>query len=93
MAIPSENKPSKTGIVSPAPLIPGDNKGSVKVSDDITMAQANAVAMNDFLPTRSPLESPTIMVQGFTSGMFAGSAEYALSVIGILCIVYGIVAK
>ena len=85
--------PSKSGLSVPAALIPGDNKGSAKVNEDLTMAQANAVAMNDFLPSPTPLESPPVIIQGFTSGMHVGSTEYALSVIGILCIVYGIVAK
>ena len=85
--------PSKSGLSVPAALIPGDNKGSAKVNEDLTMAQANAVAMNDFLPSPTPLESPPVIIQGFTSGMLVGSTEYALSVIGILCIVYGIVAK
>ena len=85
--------PSKSGLSVPAALIPGDNKGSAKVNEDLTMAQANAVAMNDFLPSPTPLESPPVIIQGFTSGMLVGSTEYALSVIGVLCIVYGIVAK
>jgi hypothetical protein len=84
---------SKPGIGVPAALIPGDNKGSVKANEDLTMVQANAVMMNDYLPAPSPPEQNTITVQGFTSGMLMGSAEYALSVIGVLCIVYGIVAK
>jgi hypothetical protein len=89
MATPSNSQTSKAGLSVPAALIPGDNRGSAKINEDLTMAQANAVSMNDYLPSPTPLESPAVIIQGFTSR----STEYALSVIGILCIVYGIVAK
>jgi hypothetical protein len=92
MAAPSESQSSKSGLSVPAVLISGDKKGaakSAKINEDITMAQANAIAMNDYLPVRTPLETDAVIVEGFTSR----SAEYTLSVIGILCIVYGIVAK
>lgn len=93
MATPADLQPSKPGLRVDTALISDKNKASAKINEDLTMAQANAVAMNDYLPSPTPLESPPVIVQGFTSGMYVGSAEYALSVIGILCIVYGIVAK
>jgi hypothetical protein len=58
-----------------------DEKPSVMV----TLGQTNRpVTVVPKVPTVS-----TVSTDGFSSG----SAEYALSVIGVLCIVYGIVAK
>ncbi len=97
MTTPPERKTSAAPIKVTESIIPGDNKGSTNVNMDIAKVQANSVTMNQYLPIRSPLETgPVIKTQGFISGpelFYSESAEYALCVIGILCIVYGVIAK
>ena len=94
MTTPPERQTSAAPIKVINPLIPGANKGSANLNMDIAKVQSNSVTMNQYLPIRSPLKSEAIVkTQGFTSGPYPESAEYALCVIGVLCIVYGIVAK
>jgi hypothetical protein len=92
MSVPPERQTSAAPISVTYPPI--NNKGSVKVNEDIAKAQANAVTMNEYLPIRSPDASNPVTIEGFMSGPAQfHSGSIALSVIGILCIVYGIVAK
>jgi len=92
MTTPPERQTSAAPIRVTEPLI--HNKDSANLNMDIAKVQSSSVTMNQYLPVRSPLKSGAVIkTQGFTSGPYSESAEYALCVIGILCIVYGVVAK
>lgn len=94
MSTPPERKTSAAPIHVNLPLLPGKHKESDKLAMDIAATQANAVTMNHYLPIRSPLSSPAVTyTPGAVESFCSGSIEHALSVIGILCIVYGIVVK
>jgi len=94
MTTPPERLTSAAPVKVQLPLIPGKHKESDKLAMDIAATQANAITMNQYLPVRSPLASPAVTyIPGAVESFCSGSAEYTLSVIGILCIVYGIVAK
>jgi len=97
MTTPPERLTSAAPIHVTHALLPGKHAASDKLAMDLASAQANAKTMNQYLPIRSQLASPPVIyTPGSTSApepFCSGSTEHALSVIGILCIVYGIVAK
>jgi hypothetical protein len=94
MTTPPERLTSAAPLKVHLQLIPGKHKETDKLAMDITATQANAITMNQYLPVRSPLARPAVTyIPGAVEPFCSGSAEYTLSVIGILCIVYGIVAK
>lgn len=97
MTTPPERLTSAAPIHVKHVLLPGKHVASDKLAMDMAAAQSNARTMNQYLPIRSPLASPPVV---YTPGSISapepfcsGSTEYALAVIGVLCIVYGIVAK
>jgi hypothetical protein len=86
---------STSALTIPATLIQGDKTGSDKINTDLTMAQANSITNKTYLvPSGPPATSASVIIPGqVVQGFCSESTEYALSVIGVLCIVYGIVAK
>jgi len=81
--------------------VPGNMTDIHKLATSITEVQAQSAMSQQKLPPTSPPERAAVMIiPGQTNlpvnvieKFSSWSGEYALSVIGILCIVYGIVAK
>ncbi len=103
MAAPPRNLSNAPIIIKPE-LLAG--KSTIKISTELAQAQADAAMLSQNQAISSPPEKPSVMVTlnktdlpvtvvptVSTDGFSSGSAEDALSVIGVLCIVYGIVAK
>ena len=106
MAAPPGNLSNAPIIIKPE-LLAG--KSTIKTSTAMANVQAQAAVLKQNQAISSPDEKPSVMVtldqttlpvtvvpkvqKAQTDGFSSGSAEYALSVIGVLCIVYGIVAK
>lgn len=100
MAAPPGNLSNAPIIIKPE-LLAG--KSTIKTSTELAKAIAQARVLKQNQADNSPDEKPSVMVTlgqanlpvtvVQTDGFSSGSAEYALSVIGVLCIVYGIVAK
>jgi hypothetical protein len=103
MAAPPGNLSNAPIIIKPE-LLAG--KSTIGISTELARAQADAIVLSQNQAISSPPEKPSVMVtlgqtnrpvtvvpKVPTDGFSSGSAEYALSVIGVLCIVYGIVAK
>jgi hypothetical protein len=103
MAAPPGNLSNAPIIIKPE-LLAG--KSTIKTSTEMANVQAQAAVLRQNQAISSPDEKPSVMVtlgqanlpvtvvpKASTDGFSSGSAEYALSVIGVLCIVYGIVAK
>lgn len=106
MAAPPRNLSNAPIIIKPE-LLAG--KSTIGISTELARAQADAIVLSQNQAISSPPEKPSVMVTlgqtnrpvtvvpkvptVSTDGFSSGSAEYALSVIGVLCIVYGIVAK
>jgi hypothetical protein len=106
MAAPPGNLSNAPIIIKPE-LLAG--KSTIKTSTEMANVQAQAAVLRQNQAISSPDEKPSVMVTlgqtnrpvtvvpkvptVSTDGFSSGSAEYALSVIGVLCIVYGIVAK
>ena len=103
MAAPVGNLASAPITIKPVIL---GGKSTIKTSTELAKATAQARVLKQHQADNSPDKHPSVMVtlaktngkvtvvpnvqkEGFSSE----SAEYALSVIGVLCIVYGIVAK
>ena len=78
----------------PSTLILDHTGASAKINEGIAGAEANSVTNKHYLVPSGPPASPAkVIIPGQVQGFCSGSTEYALSVIGVLCIVYGIVAK
>jgi len=103
MAAPPGNLSNAPIIIKPE-LLAG--KSTIKTSTEMANVQAQAAVLKQNQAISSANEKPSVMVtlgqtnlpvtivpKAQTDGFSSGSAEYALSVIGVLCIVYGIVAK
>ena len=106
MAAPPGNLSNAPILIKPVIL---GGKSTIKNSTEIANARAKSIVLKQHQAENSPDAQPSVMVtQGKTNdkvtvvpkvptvstdGFSSGSAEYALSVIGVLCIVYGIVAK
>ena len=106
MAAPPKNLSNAPIIIKPE-LLAG--KSTIKTSTEMANVQAQAAVLKQNQAISSANEKPSVMVTlnkidlpvtvvpkvptVSTDGFSSGSAEYALSVIGVLCIVYGIVAK
>jgi hypothetical protein len=100
MAAPPGNLSNAPIMIKPE-LLAG--KSTIKTSTEM-LRQNQAISSPDEKPsvmvtlgqTNRPVtvvpKVPTVSTVS-TDGFSSGSAEYALSVIGVLCIVYGIVAK
>jgi len=87
------------------PVILG-GKSTIKNSTEIANVTAQARVLKQHQADNSADKDPSVMVtlgkkngkvtivpKASTDGFCSESTEYALSVIGVLCIVYGIVAK
>lgn len=106
MAAPPRNLSNAPIMIKPE-LLAG--KSTIGISTELAEAQAQAAVLSQNQAISSANEKPSVMVTlgqtngkvtvvqkaptVSTDGFSSGSAEYALSVIGVLCIVYGIVAK
>jgi hypothetical protein len=97
MAAPVGNLSNAPILIKPVIL---GGKSTIKNSTELANVTAKSRVLKQHQADNSPDEQPSVMVtlgkrnnkvtvQGFCSE----STEYALSVIGVLCIVYGIVAK
>lgn len=91
-------KLSSASIGVDSTMVPGMRPNSIhtELAKVKASAHTNNVYNSPLPPPAKPMEvviigknNPVNKVEAFCSG----SAEYTLSVIGILCIVYGIVAK
>ena len=103
MVAPVENQSSPGYTIKPVIL---GGKSTVEISTMIAQNRAKAAVLAQKQAKNSPDKDPSVMVtqgktndkvtivpKASTDGFSSGSTEYALSVIGVLCIVYGIVAK
>jgi len=97
MAAPVGNLANAPIIIKPVIL---GGKSTIKNSTELANVTAQARVLKQNQADNSPDEQPSVMVtlgkrnNKVTVERFSSrSTEYALSVIGVLCIVYGIVAK
>ena len=98
----TKNKSSNDVVVIPQYHIPGHDTGANKIGMDLGSAHAKFITNAKFLEPPPSAGSAVVITPGSTNlpvtvtpkeGFCSESTEYALSVIGVLCIVYGIVAK
>jgi hypothetical protein len=103
MAAPVGNLSNAPILIKPVIL---GGKSTIKNSTELANVTAQSRVLKQHQADNSPDAQPSVMVtQGKTNGKVtivpkvptdgfsSRSTEYALSVIGVLCIVYGIVAK
>jgi hypothetical protein len=97
MAAPVGNLSNAPILIKPVIL---GGKSTIKNSTELANVTAKSRVLKQNQADNSPDEQPSVMVTlGKTNGKVtvqgfcSESTEYALSIIGVLCIVYGIVAK